>query len=87
VPSGQEKSCKILLICVDFLTKTVDNIIGSKKMKYIVGVRKVYYSYQEIEADSPDDAREKVFLGNGDKIALEYSHTSDSYDWTVEEKE
>jgi hypothetical protein len=76
------------------LTKTVDNIIGtetifkrSKKMKYIVGVRKVYYSYQEIEADSPDDAREKVFLGNGDKIALEYSHTSDSYDWTVEEKE
>lgn len=53
--------------------------------KYLVAIREVHVSHREIEADSPDDAIEKVFYGDGEEVLCEYSHTLDSDTWTVEE--
>lgn len=48
-------------------------------MKYTVEVREVHVSSMEVEADSPEDAREKFKDGEGEEILCEYSHTLDGY--------
>ena len=53
-------------------------------MKYIVLVREVHVSHREIEADSEDEAKSKVYGGQGEETYLEYSHTLDRWYWTVE---
>jgi hypothetical protein len=55
--------------------------------EYIVSVREVHIQEVLIEADSPEQAIEKVVKGEGENLDGEYSHTLDSDLWTVEEKE
>lgn len=60
---------------------------GERMKKYVVLRREVHVSHVEVEAESPEEAKEKVFEGEGDEVFLEYSHTLDSCTWTVEEWE
>ena len=55
-------------------------------MKYIVMVREVHIQGYEVEADSPENAKEKVFQGNAylREDFFEYSYTLDSSLWTVD---
>ena len=59
-------------------------------MKYIVNIKEVHNLPVEIEASSPQEAKEKVanMLANDDGSInfdlLEYSHTEDVEDWNVE---
>ena len=53
--------------------------------KYIVEVREVWSQGVEIEADSPEEALEKVKEEEGDTMEalFEYSHTLDKEFWVV----
>jgi len=53
--------------------------------KYTVLRREVHISHQEIEADSVEDAINRVVDGEGDEVYFEYSHTLDSDIWSVED--
>ena len=59
-------------------------------MKYIVNIKEVHNLPVEIEANSPQEAKEKVadMLANDDGSInfdlLEYSYTEDVEDWNVE---
>lgn len=55
-------------------------------MKYIVQVREVHISHREVEANSPEEAKELVSNGDDTEVYLEYSHTLGSDTWTVEKK-
>ena len=54
-------------------------------MRYLVGAREVWVALHEIEADTPEEAKELVFNRFDNEIDLEYSHTLDSEHTTVEE--
>ena len=56
--------------------------------KYIVGMREIHIQNVEIEAESPEEAIERVADGEGDFVdnSLEYSHTLNTDTWTVKEK-
>jgi len=56
-------------------------------MKFIVSIREVHIQAVEIEADTKEEAVEKVKEGEGEYLedGLDYSHTLDSEFWTVEE--
>ena len=49
---------------------------------YIVKRAEVHHSYNEIDAESPEDAIQKVKDGDGDEVCLEYSRTLDE-EYTV----
>ena len=56
-------------------------------MKFLVQVREVHVSTLEVEATSKEDALDQVRRDGtdaGEEINLEYSHTLDSDNWTVE---
>jgi hypothetical protein len=55
--------------------------------KYRVIMRECWHQSVEVEAESPDDARDKVFAGEGDwrSDELEYSHSLDDGEVEVEE--
>lgn len=55
-------------------------------MKYVVKVYEIHFVEFEVDADSPESAKEKAedLLIEGDDIETKYSHTMDSDDWTVE---
>ena len=53
--------------------------------KYTVLVREVHISHMEVEADSPEEAIEKVKEGEGDEATCEYSHTLDDDTWSVDD--
>jgi len=54
--------------------------------KFIVQVREVHINSISVEADSPEDAIDLVRDGDADdSISLEYSHTLDPDNWSVEE--
>jgi hypothetical protein len=55
---------------------------------YIVRMWEVYVQTVAIEANSEEEAIEKVVEGEGEYInnSLEYSHALDSDLWTVEER-
>jgi len=57
--------------------------------KYYVLVKEVHDSYREVEADSPEEAIEKVAAGDLDfkEERMEYSYTLDSEEWSTEECE
>ncbi len=50
---------------------------------YTVTVREKYDSYVEIEANSPEEALEKVKNGEGREVACEYNSTLPSDTWNV----
>ena len=56
--------------------------------KFIVKMREVWTQDVEIEADSKEDAIQRVSEGEGEYVqnnnSPEYSHTSDIENWTVE---
>lgn len=54
---------------------------------YYVHIREVHVSTREVEADSPEEALEKVKDGDGEETMCEYSHTLDDETWTVEDAE
>lgn len=61
-------------------------------MQFIVYRPEVHISHVKIDALNKDDARNKVMNGDGEEIALEYSHTIDETaygkpitEWKVEE--
>lgn len=57
---------------------------------YIVEVPEVHYQKVRVNADSPEQARQKVSDGEGDYLnnALEYSHTLDNLEtWNVDEEQ
>jgi hypothetical protein len=58
-------------------------------MKYLVSVREVHIQMVEVEAESPEDAKEKVAEGEGRYLdnALEYSHSLEPDTWTVDSDE
>lgn len=57
-------------------------------MKYTVTVKEIHDSYVEVEADSPEQALEKVKNGEGDEVCLEYNSTLDQFDiWNVHEND
>lgn len=51
--------------------------------KYLVSIKEVHYSIREVEADSPEQAKE--LAGDADEMELVYSHTCDESEWTVTE--
>jgi hypothetical protein len=53
--------------------------------KYIVNVPEIHISQMEIEAESPQEAIEKVAEGEGEELTVEYSHSCERRDelWTV----
>ena len=51
--------------------------------KYHVGIREVYVSTREVEADSKEEALEKA--GGSNEVIHEYSHALNKDYWTVEE--
>jgi len=53
--------------------------------KYYVLVSEVHVSTMEIEAETPEEALEKVAEGEGDEIICEYSYTLEPDSWKVEE--
>ncbi len=53
--------------------------------KYTVAVREVHIAYYEVEARSPEEAKEKASEYGTSETALEFSHVMDSDTWTVEE--
>jgi len=55
---------------------------------YLVGVREVHVQQVRVNAKSGAEAIKKVADGEGDYLddMLEYSHTSDTDTWTVEEE-
>jgi len=55
--------------------------------KFNVQVKETHYQHVEIEADSKEQAIEKVREGEGQYGYLEYSDTHDSSEWRVEEKQ
>jgi hypothetical protein len=56
-------------------------------MKYIVQVKEVHNAEYIVEADSPEEAKEKAQeeMENGDLPELIYSHTLDRSLWDVDE--
>lgn len=54
-------------------------------MKYLVTTQEVYSQEVLIEADSPEEAIEKVEQGKGEEGELEYNCTLDHDSWTVKE--
>lgn len=54
-------------------------------MKYCVEVREVWKAEIEVEANSPDEAREIVeeIIVNDDEIDFRYDYTLDKEDWPV----
>ena len=54
-------------------------------MLYHVGVREVQVATYEVEADTEEDAKLKVWNGARNLIMTEYSHDLDSDTWSVEE--
>ena len=52
---------------------------------YIVGIREVHVNLVEVEAESPEEATAAAADGAGDYLDLEFSHTLDTDEWTVEE--
>jgi predicted transcriptional regulator YheO len=54
---------------------------------YRVGVREVHVSTREIDAESPEEALDKVQEDEGEEVMCEYSHTLDRDVWTVEKIE
>lgn len=56
-------------------------------MKYTITVKEVHDSYVEIEADSPEQAIEKVKAGEGEEVSIEYNRTLDSETWNVHEND
>jgi len=56
--------------------------------RYYVLVKEVHDSYREVEADSPEEAIEKVAAGDDDfkEERMEYSYTLDSEQWSTEER-
>ena len=54
--------------------------------RYIVGVKEVHIHKIQVEANSEDEAKMIVKDGAGEYIdhELEYDHTLDDEDWTVE---
>lgn len=57
--------------------------------KYIVHVREVWVQPIEVEADSPDDAQDRIWAGEGVQLdnRFEFSHCLERGTWTVEEVE
>lgn len=62
-----------------------------KTMRFLVGVREVHISTMEIEAESAEQALQKIRDGEGREVKTEYSHTIDpdgggaaDNAWTVE---
>ena len=51
--------------------------------KFIVEVREVHISYQEVEANNRDDAVNLVSAGKGTANTLEYSHQLPKEEWAV----
>lgn len=52
-------------------------------MRFVVLVKEVHTSHMEIDADSKEEAIEKVAGGEGGEIYEEYSHTLDTDQWEV----
>lgn len=54
-------------------------------MKFIIGVKELHTQYIEIEAEDHIIAVAMVQEGQGKELALEYGHTLDEDDWSVNE--
>ena len=55
-------------------------------MKYTVHRREIHFSLVEVEADSIQEAVDKVSTGEaGDEISLNYSETLEPETWLVED--
>lgn len=59
---------------------------GKRTMRYIVEVKEVWTQPVEVEASSPEEAKEKVQRGEGTVLEdrFEFSHTLDAEHWNVE---
>lgn len=53
---------------------------------FIVSVREVHVSHRQVEADSPEDAIQRVQDGEDEEISMEYSHSLETDTWTVVEE-
>lgn len=54
-------------------------------MEFIIGVKELHTQYIKIEADDHIQAVAKVQEGEGEELTLEYGHTLDEDDWSVNE--
>lgn len=56
--------------------------------KYLVTKHMVYIETFEIEADNEEEAKDKVWEGDGKAVkkSFEWTHDLDSSNWEVEEK-
>lgn len=54
--------------------------------KYRVSIKEVHISHMLVEADSPEEAKEKIIEGEGVEVSLEYDDILEIGD-VIEEKE
>lgn len=57
-------------------------------IEYSVGIPEVHYVYIEVEAGSPEEAKEiaeELLAGGDEELDPEYSHTLGVSEWRVEE--
>ena len=54
---------------------------------YTITVKEIHDSYVEIQANSPQEALEKVKNGEGCEVDCEYHSTLDSSTWNVHEND
>ena len=55
--------------------------------KYNVRIAELHYSTRQVEADSPEEAEQKVADGEGEELFMEFGETLDSglYPWVTYE--